>query len=155
MGDNSDCTVLEFLPSFANKRNIMHIYIWISANNVHLRTMGDSTYQTIFSHIWKFSNTISLIKDIILISSFIIKNTNCCLMSIKLKFGTTSFSMNNLILSLFILNKLQSRRKCGSSSILRQALHSCSSLLSFVYLPLSISSVCALILSLARLFLLF
>jgi hypothetical protein len=27
--------------------------------------------------------------------------------------------MNNLILSLFILNKLQSRRTCGSSSILR------------------------------------
>jgi hypothetical protein len=25
MGDNSDFTVLEFLPSFANKRNIMHI----------------------------------------------------------------------------------------------------------------------------------
>ena len=105
------------------------------ANNVHLRTMGDYTYQTIFSRIWKFSNTISLKKDIILISSFIIKNTNCCLMSMKLKFGT----MNNLILSLFILNKLQSRRKCGSSSILRQVLHSRFSLLSFLYRPLSIS----------------
>ena len=94
-------------------------------------------------------------KDIILISSFIIKNTNCCLMSIKLKFGMTSFSMNNLILSLFILNKLQSRRKCGSSSILRQALHSHSSLLSFLYHLFSISRVCTLILSLVRLFLLF
>ena len=78
--------------------------------------------------------------------------------------------MNNLILPLFflnkdlyssstmqifVLNKLQSRRKCGSSSILKQALHSRSSLLSFLYLPLSITRVCALILSLVRLFLLF
>jgi hypothetical protein len=45
--------------------------------------------------------------------------------------------------------------KCGSSSILRQVLYSRSSLLSFLYLPLSISRVCALILSLVRLFLLF
>ena len=28
MGDNSDCTVLEFPPTFANKRNIMHIYMF-------------------------------------------------------------------------------------------------------------------------------
>ena len=80
----------------------------------------------------------------ILISSFFIKNTSCCLMSINLKFGT-SVSINNLILSLFILNKLQSRRTCGSSSILRQGLHSRSSFLSFLYLPLSISRVCPLI----------
>jgi hypothetical protein len=152
MGDNSDCKVLEFPQSFANKRNI---YIYISVqNNMHLRTMGDSTYQTIFSRIWKFSNTISLTKDIILVSSLIIKNTNCCLMSIKLKFRT-SLSMNNLILSLFILNKLQSRRKCGLSSLLRQVFYSRSSLLSFLYLRLSISRACALILSLVRLFLLF
>ena len=26
MGDNSDCTVLEFLPSFANKKNIIDLY---------------------------------------------------------------------------------------------------------------------------------
>ena len=63
----------------------------------------------------------------------------------KVKIWETSFSMNNLILSLFILNMLQSMRKCGSSSILRKVLHSCSSLLSFLYLPLSISRVCPLI----------
>ena len=72
-------------------------------------------------------------------------------MSIKLKFGT-SLAMNNLVLSLFILNKLQSRRKCGSSSILRQVLHGRSSPLSFLYLPLSISRICARILSLVRFF---
>jgi hypothetical protein len=34
MGDNSDCTVLEFLPSFANKRKIMHIYITLNNGDV-------------------------------------------------------------------------------------------------------------------------
>ena len=62
---------------------------------------------------------------------------------------------NFLVSASSILNMLQSRRKCGSSSILRQALHNRSSLLSFLYLPLSISGVCALILSLVRLFLFF
>jgi hypothetical protein len=50
----------------------------------------------------------------------------------KLKLGTP-LSMNNLILSWLISNKLQSRKKCGSSSNLSQALHSRSSLLSFLH----------------------